>query len=381
MDTSDSLPSAAASIHTTPSTSRPSSSRSSTPPTEASKDLAAGLPTSALFEVRQTPSAGRAVFALQDIPADTLLWRANDLSLCVLLREYRREVCAQCFSYDSGRDLAIRDRTLGFVFCSAACQATWTAELGATGIAAWTAVEALVKQRSKEDSAMVDADLPRPPPDAIQRAWAAVAVPAALIRTARLDPAAATKQHRRALQKALIAPLTPDVLAFCVAGILWQHAHPSQLPSLLALAADATPYHSADDLAAFTRTYLQLLAALPLPLLPLVTPHTLLCLSSRDSHNSFGIRSLADDGSEFFGYGCWPAASYFNHSCAPNVLKKRVARTWEFRLGEAVRTGAELCITYLSGEERMLSRVKRMERLRRNWGFDCGCVRCGGGED
>jgi hypothetical protein len=298
----------------------------------------------------------------------------------VLLREYRREVCAQCFSYDYGRDLDIRDKTVGFVFCSPVCQSTWTAELGPTGIEAWTAVESLVKRRTKEDSAMIDADLPRPQVDAIRRAWDAVEAQAALIRVARQDTDA-TKQHRKALGKALIAPLTPDVLSFCVSGILWLHAHPTLLPNLLALAADPTPYHSVDDLAAFTRTYLQLLAVLPLPLLPLITPETLILLSSRDSHNSFGIRSLGDDGSEFFGYGCWPDASYFNHSCKPNVEKKRVGRTWEFRMGCGVKEGEELCITYLSGEERGLSRVKRMERLRRNWGFECGCMRCAGGDE
>jgi hypothetical protein len=374
MDIQDSQPSAPTSIHTASSISRPSSCPS-TPPTEAPHSLPAGAPTSSLFEIRNTPTAGRAVFASQDIPEDTLIWRSDDLTLSVLLREYRREVCGQCFSYDFGRDLDIRDKTVGFAFCTPACHDKWKQEVGETGIEAWTAVESLVNKRTKEDSAMVDSDLPRPKSKTITDTWKTVEAQASLIRVARQDNAA-TKQHRKALQKALLAPLSPDSLSFCVSGLLWHHNHPTAWPNLLALAADSTPYHSIDDLHAFTRTYLHLLAVLPLALLPLVTFKTLFILSSRDSHNSFGIRSLEDDGSEFFGYGCWPAASYFNHSCAPNVEKKRVGRVWEFRAGQDVDKGGELCITYLSGEERKLSRGKRMGTLKRNWGFECMCERC-----
>jgi hypothetical protein len=244
------------------------------------------------------------------------------------------------------------------------------------GLAAWTAVEKLIKNRSKEDSAMVDANLPRPDQSSIQSAWETAEMQASLIRHARLDPTTATKQHRKAMLKALQARISPDTISFCLSGILWHQTYPEDWRKLLALADDDTPYHSIDDLEAFTRTYLHLIAVLPVQLLPHVDSKLLFAFSSRDSHNSFGIRSLEDDGSEFFGYGCWPTASYFNHSCAPNVAKRRVGRTWEFTADTDISMGEELNITYLSGEERMSSREIRMRTLKKNWGFDCGCVRC-----
>ncbi|KAH7092407.1 hypothetical protein FB567DRAFT_237269 [Paraphoma chrysanthemicola] len=379
MDASDSQPSAPASLYTASSISRPSSC-SSAPPTDQTSTLPLGLPTSPLFEVRQTPTAGRAVFATQDILEDDLIWRSDDLTLSVVLREYRREICGHCFSYDRGRDLEIRDKDVGFAFCSPECQDNWRTWNTPIGIQAWTAVETLTKKRTKEDSDMVDQDLARPTRTEIKKAWAAVEAQASLIRTAReaeSDPTIQiTKQHRKAISRALQAAITPDVMSFCVSGLLFNYTHPSSWDSVLALAEDKTPYHSTEDLAAFTRTYLHLLAILPMPLLPLTTASTLLILSSRDSHNSFGIRSLDDEGSEFFGYGCWPAASYFNHSCAPNVEKRRVGRAWEFRAGRDVARGDELCITYLSGEERRLSRGNRMVRLQKTWGFECACERC-----
>lgn len=368
-------------------------SASSLPLTEPEKAYPRGAPSSSVFEIRDTPTAGRAVFAAQDISKGDLIWRSDDLTISVLLREYRREVCGQCFEYDYGRDLSIRDQAVGFAFCSKECQKVWKQRNGEAGVQAWTAVEKLVKGRSKEDDEMVEADQPRPTSEEIKRAWENVAAQAALIRTAReaehvkptqpadgdtagIEPVQVTKQHRKALQKALQQRISPDVMSFCVSGIIWRSNAPQDWGKVFALADDKTPYHSSDDLQAFVRSYLHLLAVLPLPLLPLVTPETLFILSSRDSHNSFGIRSLEDDGSEFFGYGCWPAASYFNHSCGPNVKKVREGRVWYFTAGADITSGEELNITYLSGEERKLSRGKRMLTLKRNWGFDCRCARC-----
>jgi hypothetical protein len=335
------------------------------------------------------------VFALQDIAAGHLIWRSDDLAMHVVRREYRREVCAQCFSYDHGRDLKVRDNSVGFAFCTAECQDKWRQEIGETGVQAWTAVAKLVKGRGKEDDEMVDMDLPRPTQEEIIAAWDSIEVQAALIRVARMaespqptgvanesnmternDRVQITKQHRKAIQKALQQRISPDEMSFCVSGLIWHHNRPHEWVKVLALADDKTPYTSADDLDAFTRTYLQLLALLPLPLLPLLTPETLMLFSSRDSHNAFGIRSLEDEGSEFFGYGCWPAASYFNHSCGPNLRKTREGRVWLFRADKPIVKGEELNITYLSGEERVLSKEKRMEILKRSWAFDCGCQRC-----
>lgn len=364
----------------------PTPSSTPTPPPPSSEPPPTSAPSTPLFSILPTPSAGRAVFALRPIPAFTPLWRAPDLTLTVLLREYRREVCAHCFLYDRGRDLPLRNPGTGFAFCSAQCSGAWEVGNGEEGVQAWRAVEALVRKRSKEDGEMVELGVPRPGVEEIRGAWEEAEGQGVLIRAAREgerpqvegeEAVRVTKQHRRAVASALQAKISPDVMAFIVSGVVWRHnAAPEEWEALLALADDATPYHSADDLAAFTRSYLQLLATLPLPLLPLLTPATVFALSSRDSHNSFGIRSLDDEGSEFFGYGCWPSASYFNHSCGPNVDKAREGREWVFRAGRDIAAGEELNITYLSGEERRDSREKRMQTLRRNWGFDCGCHRC-----
>ncbi|OHE93315.1 hypothetical protein CORC01_11383 [Colletotrichum orchidophilum] len=368
---------------------------------DADKPFVSGAPVSSLFEIRDTPTAGRAVFATRDVAAGTLLWRSDDLTLSVLLREYRREVCGQCFAYDYGRDLPIRDQTVGFAFCSDECREQWRRETGEVGVQAWTEVSTLVKKKgnsgSKDRNEMVDIAAPRPAAEDIAQAWQATKGQAELIRTVRMAESAGlggletaadggkgsggmpiTKQHRKAVQKALQQPVTPDIMNFCVGSLVVLYNHPKRWEHVLSLAVDSTPYIDTDDLHAFTATYLQLLAVLPLPLLSLVTPESLFLISSRDNHNAFGIRSLEDEGSELFGYGCWPAASYWNHSCGPNIEKRREGRVWEFRAGRDIGKGEEMCITYLGGEEKKWSREKRVSTLKRNWGFECGCQRCEG---
>ncbi|GKT41620.1 putative protein phosphatase [Colletotrichum spaethianum] len=401
MDPTDSDASTILTDYPASSASRPSSA-SSVPSLALSfdgrpKPLLPGAATSVHFEICDTPTAGRAVFATKDIVANTLLWRSDDLTVSSLLQEYRREVCGQCFGYNYGRDLGIQDHTVGFAFCSSECQKAWQKENGEVGVQAWAEVKKLVKKKNREDNEMVDIDLPRPTPEEITQAWENTKAQADLILTFRMAEVVGdardtgglqtsalngnggesiTKRHRKAVQKALQQPVRADVMGFCVSGIIAQYENPQKWKHLLSLAVDSTPYSSADDLHAFTRTYLHLLAILPLPLLPFTTPELLLLLSSRDSHNAFGIRSLEDEGSELFGYGCWPAASYFNHSCGPNVEKRREGRAWEFRAARDVRKGEQLCITYLGGEEKKMSRDERMLTLRRNWGFECACKRC-----
>lgn len=120
-------------------------------------------------------------------------------------------------------------------------------------------------------------------------------------------------------------------------------------------------------------------------LLPSLTPETLQALQNAASHNSFSIRPSLTSGAynaEFLGWGLWTAASIWNHSCVPNVAKRREGEGWVFVVdgrvngGQGVQAGDELCFSYLGGDEEDLSREERRDRLGTAWGFDCGCGIC-----
>jgi SET and MYND domain-containing protein len=334
--------------------------------------------------------------------------------IALVLRQYRREVCGWCFAYERGQNLRTRDALTGFAFCGDACLANWKADVGDACDAAWGAVEDFVRRKSGVrrtgsgvmDVGDVDADgdivlvdvSQRPGREEIEVAWAMVESTAHFIRQARAGSTA--KPHRRAVSAVLDVSPHPDTLYLLLAGVLahWRSDNSeldmSEDPpasdeddsdvvdeqgvwaAFLSLTPDSMPYNSTQHLNDHIHAYLHLLALLPTPLLTSVTPIICLAIIKRDSHNSFGIRSLDDDGDEFFGYGVWPAASYFNHGCEPNVSKQRVGRRWEFWTQRAVKVGDDLEISYLGGEEVDMDMMERRERLKKTWGFVCACRKC-----
>ncbi|KAF3759916.1 SET domain-containing protein [Cryphonectria parasitica EP155] len=338
------------------------------------------------FTVRKSPGAGQGAFAVREITAGTVILRADKLTAHVILREYRGEVCWECFAYDRGRKLVLRDQTRGFTFCSQRCESVFL-KRGNDGVCleAWAAVEksSKLKSRAPEDGAeegtnnMTQGDK-KPTAVDIDDAWHAAAPSAASIVEARARGPQAAKVHKRALQQALSSPPPPDILNFQTHAILTQYTDPVSWESILSLAHEPCPYASWQELDHHIKSYLHLLAILPETLLPLTNDQTLRTIKCREVHNSFGIRSLEDGGSEFFGFGVWPCASYFNHSCLPNVTRRRVGRTWVFQARGDVRDGQELYISYLNGEEDTLATAERRARLRKHWGFECACERCRG---
>jgi hypothetical protein len=95
---------------------------------------------------------------------------------------------------------------------------------------------------------------------------------------------------------------------------------------------------------------------------------------SRHLSNSFGIweHPITPD-SENLGSAMYPSASYFNHSCEPNITKVRRGRTVLFVTSRDVDAGEELCISYGHTEREL---IERRQLLRDWWGFNCICSRC-----
>lgn len=62
-------------------------------------------------------------------------------------------------------------------------------------------------------------------------------------------------------------------------------------------------------------------------------------------------------------YCLFPAASLFNHSCAPNMELQRNGRAYTFHAKEDVALGAELNVTYLGQNVSQLGFRERQDRL------------------
>lgn len=332
-------------------------------------------PQSHLFDIRETPGAGRGVFAKQDIARGTVVYVADDLSAHVLFREYRNEVCWQCFWYDRGRKLPIRDPDHGLSFCSEPCQAEWNGRHDLDCLQAWRQLEAQVKRSGSNTDEFANAV--RPAPSEIESKWKAAAQSVKLLRGAPQQ-----RRSKKGLSRLVAASVeagrfSADVVSFQLNAVLARHMEPGQWPAILALEEDSQPYSSATDLERHIASYYFLALVLPENLAQIASAEMLGTFKGREVRNSFGIRSLDDEGSEFFGWGVWPSASYFNHNCDPNTDKERVGRTWVFRAKRDIAANEEICISYL-GKDMSILREERSALLKKTWGFDCICQRCKG---
>ncbi|KEQ90910.1 hypothetical protein AUEXF2481DRAFT_525506 [Aureobasidium subglaciale EXF-2481] len=342
----------------------------------------ASLHASPIFAVRETAESGRGVYATQYIPKGTLLFETAEIAASIVYREYWKEVCAQCFQYDRGRNWKIRNAKTGHAFCSENCQVIWQNDVVTDEVASM-AIEGLGKPRqssSSDHDHNPAYDLPRPTIPEIESAWAAAEDTATRIRTAR-SSAKPSKPERRLLTQILAIPPTRDLILYQLPALLTIANSPSLWADVLILESESAPYTSPADLELQITSYHHLLACAPLPLLGHITAENLRTLAAKSSHNVFNIWSQdLDDGgsggSECLGYGLWTAASYWNHSCGPNIWKRREGRMWKFWAERDVAEGEALCISYLGGDERDMTRQERRDKLKEHWKFDCACSRC-----
>lgn len=90
--------------------------------------------------------------------------------------------------------------------------------------------------------------------------------------------------------------------------------------------------------------------------------------------NSFGIWHSPE---ELVGFAVFPRASFFNHSCRPNIDKKRrqgtKARLMEYWSTTVIEAGEECCISY---GDISTTREERQRRLEEMYFFKCSCPRC-----
>ncbi|SMY24237.1 unnamed protein product [Zymoseptoria tritici ST99CH_1A5] len=336
-----------------------------------------------LTEIRDIPKAGRGVIATQPIPSGTVILRSGSPAYHVIFAKYRKETCAWCFLWDRGRALPVRDGETSKVFCSGQCQSGWCEEQGDVGIEAWKAVASFVKSKAKgasDDESMAEGG--RPSPDAINDAWRQAEESGEFIRRSRRNeaegsqPTKADRKRVQAILRSCTVLVDADMLSYLLCGVLLHHGHSPLVDEIHRLAMDDQPYPTSYALDLACASYIQLLSILPPSLLPILTPKLCLTMVRADNHNAFGIRGGGEDSEEYMGWAVYPSASYFNHSCTPNLAKRRVGRDWEFTTARDVDAGEECCITYLGGDEKGMDRVERQRRLKEVWGFDCGCERC-----
>lgn len=90
--------------------------------------------------------------------------------------------------------------------------------------------------------------------------------------------------------------------------------------------------------------------------------------------NAFGVYNNVDTCTAI---GSYPFASYFNHSCAPNICRIMEGRVATFYTLCDVAKGTPLCICYCEVED---PTSLRRAHLLSSYRFHCECLRCSGSE-
>ena len=84
------------------------------------------------------------------------------------------------------------------------------------------------------------------------------------------------------------------------------------------------------------------------------------------------------EGNEDTGSAVFPVFSYINHSCTPNAFILFCSKNKEQTLyaGRDISAGQQILISYLGGDEDLLTGAQRLEQTQRGWGFACTCKLC-----
>ncbi|CAO3651988.1 unnamed protein product [Cunninghamella blakesleeana] len=92
-----------------------------------------------------------------------------------------------------------------------------------------------------------------------------------------------------------------------------------------------------------------------------------------DNHPSLELSTTVTDDLELLGFGIYPSAVYFNHSCDANILKLRHGDQMYFYSKKQILKNDELCISYGNVETPFL---ERRQRLFDHYHFLCQCQKC-----
>ncbi|KAI0788833.1 hypothetical protein C8Q75DRAFT_768136 [Abortiporus biennis] len=133
------------------------------------------------LEIRTTFGAGRSYHSTRSCPSDACILDISTPYSYTIYKQFRNEVCSECFRYDSGRRTFITQRQhgedAGLHFCDDKCQAAWLDREGPEAIQMLRILEES-RRRKPEKEAQSQGELTSPKPDItdsqIEQAWKTV---------------------------------------------------------------------------------------------------------------------------------------------------------------------------------------------------------------
>ncbi|CAF4062779.1 unnamed protein product [Rotaria sordida] len=107
-----------------------------------------------------------------------------------------------------------------------------------------------------------------------------------------------------------------------------------------------------------------------------IIPSIIRSIIGKKLTNAYGIWSIdnePDGNKELFGYSLYSSASFFNHSCNPNLINIEKGAKTIFKLLKNIKKNEELCINY---SDSINDDLEIRQKDLKEWFFDCLCERC-----
>lgn len=348
------------------------------------------------FDIKETIYGGRGCFANENIPQGTVIHECASPISSTIVRPFRKEVCSQCFQYFDGKTLKIKlgscdkqYKDLFLYFCSDECKMKFEDDdIENLHLDSLLAVEKYYISGLKKKE--VDYENPKGDLQAqVKTEWEKVKDWEEMM--SKMKPS----------KKLNLVPRISDseyMEIKYVIGVLFKFYKYNELvlEKATSIKALESTNLEASELILFQLlqsseeqkvqkypyllySYINIYKFIKITSHPLLQPF-ITCQNIRDIigknlSNAFGIWSIQieDEDKEFFGFGVYPSASYFNHSCSPNLIKKRIDNKLTFTTTKEIASNDELCIDY---GNYLNENVEKRKKELKEWFFDCGCEKC-----
>lgn len=368
------------------------------------------------FSVKSTKYGGRGCFVTSDLTQGTTVYECTSPLSSTIARTFKKEVCGSCFTCLHGKILkfklassenqqhnSISTSSLALYFCSQACMEKFTAsDVDSLYLESLLQLESLFLKgltqrqhdsKSKEEEVETAVTLQlenelKQAKDAelfICQKWQEAEINCQLLLS-KLKP----KQKKNLNHLYSLIPKIDEheylEIKYIIGILFHMYKHDScRNNKLLSLELQIFPLLQSNDteqmckypylLHSYTRIYKFLRISTFDKLQPYITPPAIRSMIGKRLANAFGIwsRDEPDGNKEHFGYSLYPSASFFNHSCRPNLIDVRDGKTIIFKLLKDVKKDDELLISYIHSNN---DDFQRRQKDLREWFIDCSCERC-----
>lgn len=322
------------------------------------------------FRISETPYGGRGCIAVNKIPSGQVVHSCKPLSSSIS-RPYRKEVCLLCFQFQGGKTLPCRlGEKAQLYFCSELCRSKFIDE-DVDDVLVDSLIQLEVNYLHSQKY-QKDVDVrPSISREAIENEWNQVEKWSERIST--------LKPSKRVSYMPYIDEAEYNEIKYII-GVLFQYYRNDNDELIYFNSLQSSEMDKILRYPLLLDSYIKIFKYLRLTckshLQKFVSVASVRAIIGKNLTNAFGIWSKPEsitDEKDYFGFSVYPSASYFNHSCLPNLNKIFEGSRVIFKAFSDINPGDELCISYI-GKPHEDESVR--QKCLDEWFFKCLCVKC-----